>query len=201
MFRFDPFNEGPDFDVEKMRQCILYFVQNGDPDTLGKTKLMKLLYYADFDHYERFDESITGATYRKLPAGPVPKAAFEMLDQMVRENVLSVEQVPTPSFVRNKYEALESFDRSLFTDEELETLETVSQRWRTVKTNDIVAASHDDPPWIAVASGSEIPYHLVYYRNTYGEMELEEDERTGHEDEIPSEDEYFDGISLSAIAE
>ena len=61
-----------------------------DPDTgannkhLGKVKLMKMLYYVDFDHYERYGESITGDTYRKLQHGPVPKHADSILEAMER---------------------------------------------------------------------------------------------------------------------
>lgn len=182
--------EGITFNEEKMRQAILYFIHNGDPETLGKTKLMKLLYYADFDHYELHDDSITGAIYRRLPQGPVPTVAFPILERMSLSGDIGSETVVTPSFSRQRYTAHAQFEPSRFTPEEFATLEEVARTWKTVKMTDIVAASHDDPPWNAVADNAEIPYHLVYYRNTYGEMDLEEDEVDG-EDILPTEDAFF----------
>lgn len=196
MFQFHPFDEGEEFNIDKLQHAILFFIETGDPGTLGKTKLMKLLYYADFDHYAARDESITGSAYRKLPRGPVPKAAFSVLDGMVEAGLLDVEDVYTPSFVRKKYTPKHPFDRSLFTEDELTTLHAVAERWKTVKTEDIVAASHDDPPWNAVSMGSDIPYHLVYYRNSYGEMDLDDDE-IGEHHEVAEEDAYFDQLYAS----
>jgi len=193
MFQYHPYDEANDFNLDKLRQSIIFFVSTGDPNTLGKTKLLKLLYYADFDHYELADESITGSTYRKLPMGPVPKAAFPVLDAMVEDGTISVQDMRTPSFIRKQYTAQAEFDQSLFSGAELQTLRAVADRWKTVRTEDIVAASHHDPPWNAVAMHGEIPYHLVYYRNTYGAMKLGEEEVDEPDEELV-EEEYYDRL-------
>lgn len=185
-----PISDGPDFDEQKMRQVILYFIRNGDPKTLGKTKLMKLLYYADFDHYELHDEPITGATYRRLNQGPVATVAFPILEKMAEEGLLTIDSTDTPSYSRVQYAAIAPFNESIFTNQELNTLRSVAETWKTVKMEDIVAASHDDPPWNAVANNAEIPYYLVYYRNSFGEMALESDEGDGVDD-LLTEDQFF----------
>jgi hypothetical protein len=63
------------YSADKMQQVILFFLERINNVHLGRTKLMKLLYYVDFDHYERHGRTVTGAAYRKLPHGPVPQEA------------------------------------------------------------------------------------------------------------------------------
>jgi hypothetical protein len=49
-------------DREKLIQAILYFALN--TQHLGKTKLFKLLYLLDFDHFRHTGRSVTGMEYR-----------------------------------------------------------------------------------------------------------------------------------------
>ena len=60
------------YSEEKLQQTILYFLEHINNVHLGRTKLMKLLYFVDFNHFETHGKSVTGATYRKLPHGPYP---------------------------------------------------------------------------------------------------------------------------------
>src|SRR5437879_12155223 len=70
------------FSEEKLQQVILYFLEHINNVHLGRTKLMKLLYFVDFDHYEAHGQFITGATYRKLPHGPYPDKIERVIGQM-----------------------------------------------------------------------------------------------------------------------
>jgi transcriptional regulator with XRE-family HTH domain len=52
----------------KFKQVFLYILnQCAQKPTVGKTVLNKLLYFADFNYYEKNFESITGVEYIKLP--------------------------------------------------------------------------------------------------------------------------------------
>lgn len=83
------------FNKEKMRHVILYFLEHLNNFHLGRTKLMKLLYYVDFDNYEKYGAPVTGANYRKLPLGPVPDEAEGLIDEM--ESSGEVEQIKAVS--------------------------------------------------------------------------------------------------------
>ncbi len=73
----------PPFKAEKLRDMLRYFIGHGQSDdTVGKTKLMKLLYYSDFLHYRDRGEAISWAHYRKLPLGPVPREANALLSDL-----------------------------------------------------------------------------------------------------------------------
>jgi len=58
------------FSEEMLENMILYFASQADG--VLKTKLNKLLWYADFLHYDIYSVSITGTAYVPLPQGPVP---------------------------------------------------------------------------------------------------------------------------------
>src|SRR6266480_4938497 len=76
------------YSEEKLQQVILYFLEHTNNVHLGRTKLMKLLYFVDFDHYEAHGQSITGATYRKLPHGPYPDKIEKLIAKMERAGLV-----------------------------------------------------------------------------------------------------------------
>lgn len=163
------------FNRRAMEDAILYFVQKANNEHLGRMKLMKLLYFADFDHYERVGESITGAAYKKYPYGPVPEQAFHVIDYMVRVGRLSQNEVLVGPLAQTRY-ALVGDPKPRFTADQFATLEAVVSEWKNVPSEIIVRAAHDQPPWNGVRDREIIPYHLAYYRNRCGEMDLEDDE-------------------------
>ncbi|HED37805.1 MAG TPA: helix-turn-helix domain-containing protein, partial [Ignavibacteria bacterium] len=57
--------------LEKFKQVLLYILNKvGGKPNIGETVLHKLLYFIDFDYYEKFEESLMGATYIKNHHGP-----------------------------------------------------------------------------------------------------------------------------------
>lgn len=52
----------------KLKHLILYILGKcGQKPNMGKILLNKLLYFSDFDYFEKTGEAITGTIYRKLP--------------------------------------------------------------------------------------------------------------------------------------
>lgn len=160
---------------DKLEQVILFFLHHANNDLLGKTKLMKLLYYADFDHYERHQQPITGARYRKLPHGPVPDEAWEVLDALVADGRTRLDVVPTQRGDQHRYRPIVDVDTSVFAESELVVLNAVAERWSLATTEEIEQAAHDEPPWVAVHDSAVIPYHLAFYRNTFGGMDMDDE--------------------------
>lgn len=72
---------------KKYQNAVLYLCQQLKGEIHGKKKLAKLLYFVDFDFYERYEKSITGDTYKALPMGPVPSAFGAITDVMIEKNV------------------------------------------------------------------------------------------------------------------
>ncbi len=150
--------------VEKYIQSLLYFMHEIDNGTLGKTKLMKLMYFLDFDYYQVHHMSITGDTYIKKPFGPVPAGAETILELMESDGLIEHHYAPVIDFSRNVYTPLVAYDLSVFADSEVRALQDVRDRWRQAKTQEIVEASHAEEPWMSVDFNDEIPYETAYWR-------------------------------------
>jgi len=151
---------------QKLKHCILYFLEHINNVHLGRTKLMKLLYYVDFDHYERWERSVTGAVYRKLPHGPMPAEADKIIDDMVRRGEVNECRVRRGEYEQRRLvTASAEFDSRLFTGDEMETLEQVAKTWEHATAAEIEAASHNEAPWLATEACAMIDYDLACARS------------------------------------
>lgn len=155
---------------EKYLEVLKYFLDptRSNNATLGRAKLMKLLYYADFDHYEQYGDSITGDVYVKRPYGPVPRDAQRMLFEL--ENTGQIKQDwenyggYRKAVYKTFWESPHQANPNLVSAEERTTLQRVVDTWRWHSAKSIVLASHGEPPWKMVELGEIIPYGLVMYR-------------------------------------
>ena len=130
----------------KLEQAILFFLWHANNAHLGKTKLMKLLYFADFDHYEQYEASITGARYRKLDHGPVPDDAWVTIAALEAAKRIEREDVLIGGLLQHRYRASEPVDIGAFSLTELDVLYRVAQRWANHTSRQIEAATHGEAP-------------------------------------------------------
>lgn len=155
----------PPLNIDKYKQALLFLLNSTANNTLlGKVKLFKLLYYLDFDHYQVFKTPITGDIYRKLPYGPVPANAQDVLSEMVDSGQVTISQRRVRDYLQYVFTANAESDTDAFTSSEMEVLEQTTKKWANHTTNEIVAATHGEAPWRAVEMGAEIPYALAFYR-------------------------------------
>ena len=63
-----------EFDSRRFEALVLHIAhRTKDVPDFGRTKLAKVLFYSDFDAFRAGGESITGATYVRMPFGPFPR--------------------------------------------------------------------------------------------------------------------------------
>lgn len=163
------------FSEEKLRQVILYFLERINNVHLGRTKLMKLLYFVDFDHAEKYGRPVTGAVYRKLPHGPYPKDAEKLIVRMVKAGLVKEVKVPVGNYEQHRLITMEAkFDANLFTGAEMQTLEKVATDWADATAAQIEAETHAEAPWASTLDGKVIDYELAEYRKPIGAEPLDE---------------------------
>ena len=80
--------------IQKFREVLLYILNKvGAKPNVGETVLYKLLYFIDFDFYEKYEEQLIGATYKKNTYGPTPIEFRAIINEMITnkeiENVKS----------------------------------------------------------------------------------------------------------------
>ncbi len=157
---------------EKYKNVILFFANKIKNGTLGKLKMMKLLYFLDFDFFEKYDKSITGDEYLRFENGPVPRMAEKILKEMHGKEIkISNIKIAKGYNDQQRIEPLKCFDLKLFSKEELLMMEEIAEKWEKFSGAEMKNASHGEAPWIATKPDEIIDYNLSYYRNKCGEME------------------------------
>jgi transcriptional regulator with XRE-family HTH domain len=155
----------PKMDVSKFRNVLLYLLErcSGKPN-VGETVLYKLLYFADFNYYELYEEHLTGAKYRKLPFGPVPHKLDDVLALMIKEG--DIQRVKSTYFkkVQTRFLPLRKPDLTAMKASEMEVLDKVIAQLSDLSAAAISEYSHKDLPWIVCEQGEEISYELAFYR-------------------------------------
>ncbi len=157
---------------KKYKNVVLFFANKIKNGTLGKLKIMKLLYFLDFDFFEKYGKSVTGDEYLRFDNGPVPRMAEKFLKEMNGTDVkISKRKVADGLRDQQHIEPLRLYEMNLFSREELMMMEEVADKWEKFSGAEMKNASHGEAPWIATKSNDVIDYNLAYYRNKYGEMD------------------------------
>lgn len=157
---------------KKYRNIILFFANKIKNGTLGKLKMMKLLYFLDFDFYEKYDCSVTGDEYLRFEKGPVPRMAENILKKMDGKEIkITKRKIGAGYNDQQHINPLKDFEMELFSKEELLMMEETAGKWEKFSGTEMKNASHGEAPWIATKPDEVIDYNLTYYRNKFGEMD------------------------------
>lgn len=151
--------------IEKFKNVLLYLLERcGGKPNIGETVLYKLLYFADFNFYELYEEHMTGATYRKLQYGPVPREFGEIVKEMIRRKDLTSVKDSFYGYPQTRYIPLKKADLNQLTAAEKTVLDSVVERLSDKSAKWLSDYSHEDIPWKATAEKDVIDYELVFYR-------------------------------------
>lgn len=169
----------PTLQVNKFKNVLLYILERcAGKANVGETVLYKLLYFSDFNFYELYEEHLTGATYRKLPFGPVPQKLDIILSQMVEKEQLQKVNTEHHGYRQTRYLPLEKPDLTGLMAIEKDIIDKVIEQMSDWSAAMISNYSHGDKPWKASKDGEEINYELVFYRRPpYSVRTYEEDEQ------------------------
>jgi len=153
---------------KKYQNAILYLCQKLKGELRGKKKLAKLLYFADFDLYEKAHRSITGDTYIALPMGPFPSALANITMSMAKRGLISIDSIEEHDdcIATEVYKCLGVPDMSVFDVEEKKMLDRVIEKYGHLNGKQLEELSHAEAPYIGTAPKEKIPYELAYYRGT-----------------------------------
>lgn len=156
----------PNLHVDKFKNILLYILSQcaGKPN-VGETVLYKLLYFSDFNYYELYEEHLTGATYRKLPYGPVPQKIDSVISQMIDERQLKRVKTDFHGYPQTRYLPLVKADLTQLKASEKEMVDRVIEQMSDWSATAISNYSHKDMPWVATKEGEVVNYELVFYRD------------------------------------
>jgi len=79
----------PQKNIDKFKQVLLYILQEvGSRSNVGMTVIYKLLYFIDFDYYEKYEKQLMGLTYIKNTYGPTPREFVSVIEEMKQKHEL-----------------------------------------------------------------------------------------------------------------
>lgn len=156
----------PQKKLGKFREVLLYVLEKvGAKPNIGETVLYKLLYFIDFDFYEKFEEQLIGATYIKNHYGPTPVEFRAVMQDMIRKGELAPVQGKYFQYPQKKYLPLRKPHLSSFSGDEIRHIDEVLQRLSDKSAKDLSDYSHGDVPWKVQKQGEALDYELVFYRD------------------------------------
>lgn len=170
----------PELNVNKFINILLYILEKcaGKPN-VGETLLYKLLYFSDFNYYELYEEHLSGATYKKLPYGPVPQKLDAIINQMINNKLLQRFKADYHGYPQTRYIPLTKPDLSNLNANEKDIIDKVIEQYSDWSATAISDYSHNDIPWLASKEGEIIDYELVFYREPpYSVRNYDENEDT-----------------------
>lgn len=158
----------PQKNFNKFKEVLLYILSKvGAKPNIGETVLYKLLYFIDFDYYEKYEEQLIGATYIKNHFGPTPVEFKKLIFEMEKKGEIEVVKSKYFQHEQKKYLAVRQADLSkLLSAQELEHINGVLDRLSDMNAAELSEYSHQDVPWIVAEEGRLIDYESVFYRTS-----------------------------------
>lgn len=156
----------PQKNVAKFKEVLLYVLSKvGGRPNVGETVLYKLLYFIDFDFYEKYERQLIGATYIKNHFGPTPVEFKVIVEDMIRKGELEKVSSKYFSHMQKKYLPVRSPDLTKLADaRELQHIDEVLCRLGEMNAVELSEYSHEDVPWLVAAENKPLDYEAVFYR-------------------------------------
>ncbi|MDP3467077.1 MAG: DUF4065 domain-containing protein [Daejeonella sp.] len=133
--------------LDKFSEMVVYFSTQVQP---YKTKMNKLLFYADFLMFKQSCFSISGMRYKAIDMGPVPNNFQSIFENLATNNIIDIFFTSFPKgYIGEQFKVRKDrpFNASLFSEAELEVLNKVAKVFKSTKTNAMVELSHLEEAW------------------------------------------------------
>lgn len=172
----------PQANVDKFKEVFLYILKKaGGKPNVGMTVLYKILYFIDFDYYEKYEEQLMGLVYKKNHYGPTPALFDTVIADMIKENKIEAVKSKYYQHEQMKYFINPKIEPKLniLTGQELEHIDWELKRLSDQSAVYLSNLSHKDVPWISAEIGKPLDYEAVFYRTADTSVrEYSSDERS-----------------------
>ncbi len=149
----------------RISKMVQFFASENKPFL---TAMNKLMFYADFGHFQNHGNSISGLRYKAIQRGPVPENYGAIYDFMVNKEIVEIKEEGIGEYVGERFTAKKPLtiiqDDDLFSESEWNTIKAVSKRFKNLNTRQIVDISHNEPAW----SDNVDDYHLISFEYGFG---------------------------------
>ncbi len=167
----------PQKNIKKFKEVLLYILNKvGSKPNIGETVLYKILYFIDFDFYEKYEEQLIGATYIKNNYGPTPVEFRKIVEKMIDDGEIIKVESTYFEYPQTKYLPVRKADLAELKANEIELIDNILYRLSDMNASQISEYSHNDVPWLTTENQGIIEYESVFYRTpSYSVREYDED--------------------------
>lgn len=167
----------PQKNLKKFKEVLLYILLKvGGKPNIGEAVLYKLLYFIDFDYYEKFEEQLIGATYIKNHYGPTPVEFKVIVDDMIQSGEIVKVEGKYFNYPQRKYLAVRRPNLDVLSGREIDHIDDVLARLSDKNAKEMENYSHEDIPWKTAEDGKPLSYESVFYRDEHYSVRNYEDE-------------------------
>ena len=156
----------PNYD--KYKEMILSYLRIAGSKKDGKmpkTKLAKLLYFADFSWFYKNMKSMSGMQYRRIKYGPVPDSYFRALDELEDEGKINIDRSKSDVILISETDSSKRDSLNALNKDEGILMKKVANKWMNKRTPEIVNFTHGQLPYKLCAPNELIPYELIIQEN------------------------------------
>lgn len=151
------------YDERKFTEMVLLVAQRLRSDRAGgATKLNKVLFFAEFTHLRRHHSVISGCEFQKLPHGPAPRQMLPVRGQLIEEGSAQLVAEDFLGRPQHRLVPLRPADATVFTAEELRTIDDVLDQLSGMTGTQVSELSHQEPGWRLTEIGETIPYATAF---------------------------------------
>ncbi|HLD36314.1 MAG TPA: type II toxin-antitoxin system antitoxin SocA domain-containing protein [Planctomycetota bacterium] len=155
----------PQKNVDKFKEVLLYILNKvGAKPNIGETVIYKLLYFIDFNFYEKYEEQLIGATYIRNKFGPTPMEFATIVAKMIKDKEVKKVEDKYFQYDQKKYLPLREPNLDKIKASEIKLIDEVLANLSDKTASDISEYSHNDVPWLTTPDGEKIEYESVFYR-------------------------------------
>lgn len=157
--------EIPKENINKFKQVLLYIVSKvGNRPNIGQTAIYKLLYFIDFDYYEKYEEYLIGATYVKNTHGPSPISFTRIARELENQGKLVEVKSKYFDYDQKRYLVTAEPEVSSLSAKELKHINDELERLASKTAKELSDLSHIDTPWRIADKMEILNYRYVFYR-------------------------------------
>lgn len=150
--------------LKKLEAVILFLASHPKVKTLGKTKLYKLIYFADVSHLRDYGSTITGSEYIKYQYGPVPSRGEKILKTLKRQNQISMQRrVLSGDREVEEIAAIDNPFLKCLSQTEIKTLNTIAAELGFKTAGILSDLSHQEPAWCYAKDKDKLDPDLMMY--------------------------------------
>ncbi len=150
------------FNRKKFKDVLHYIIHQTKQDKVYKTHLWKILYFSDFDFYEKNNRLITNETYSRLDKGPAPRNFDEIVKELKNEKTINSEKIQWGIGFKEKFFSLKK--PNFLPQEEIEQIDNAIKKCSGMTATQVSEYSHEDTPYRLAKNNENLDPELVFYR-------------------------------------